>query len=73
MINQIWNNLTYYFRCFKTNNQPDYIKCMYISTYNDNDNDNDNDNLKDGLGMELECGKLHPSQFPTYSFVMSRD
>ena len=77
MINQIWNNVTYYFRCFKKNNKPDYIKCMYTSTYNDNsDNDNsdsDNDNVKDALGIELECGKINPSQFPTYSFVMSRD
>ena len=77
MINQIWNNVTYYFRCFKKNNKPDYIKFMYTSTYNDNsDNDNsdtDNDNVKDALGIELECGKINPSQFPTYSFVMSRD
>ena len=82
MINQIWNNVTYYFRCFKKNNKPDYIKCMYTSTYKDNsyndnsDNDNsdsDNDNVKDALGIELECGKINPSQFPTYSFVMSRD
>ncbi len=81
MINQIWHNVTYYFRCFKKNNKPDYIKCMYTSTYNDNsdnDNDNDNDNsnndnVKDSLGVELECGKIHPSQFPTFAFVMSRD
>jgi hypothetical protein len=54
---------------------------MYTSTYNDNsdnDNDNDNDNsnndnVKDSLGVELECGKIHPSQFPTFAFVMSRD
>ena len=52
---------------------------MYTSTYNDNsDNDNDNDNsnndnVKDALGVELECGKIHTSQFPTYVFVMSRD
>ena len=70
MINQIWHNVTYYFRCFKKNNKPDYIKCMYTSTYNDN---SDNDNLKDALGVELECGKIHPSQFPTFAFVMSRD
>jgi len=44
---------------------------MYTSTYNDNDNDNDNE--KDDLGMELEYGKIHPSQFPTVAFVMSRD
>jgi hypothetical protein len=67
MINHIWNNITYYFQCFKKNNQPDYINCMYTSTYNDNDN------IKDDLGMELEYGKIHPSQFPTVAFVMSRD
>ena len=57
------------------NNQPDYIKCMYTSTYNDSsDNDSsDNDSEKDDLDMELECGKIHTSQFPTYVFVMSRD
>jgi hypothetical protein len=68
MINHIWNNITYYFRCFKKNNQPEYIKCMYTSTYNDN-----SDSDKDDLDMELECGKIHTSQFPTYVFVMSRD
>ena len=75
MINQIWTNINYYFRCFKKNAEPDYIKCMYISTYNDNSDDDNNDDNNDNvnIGMELEYGRMHPSQIPTYAFVMSRD
>ena len=69
MINQIWTNITYYFRCFIKNKEPDYIKCMYNSTYNDNSDDDENVNID----MELEYGRMHPSQIPTYAFVMSRD
>ena len=75
MINQIWTNINYYFRCFTKNKEPDYIKCMYISTYNDNSDDDNNDDNNDNvnIGMELEYGRMHPSQIPTYAFVMSRD
>jgi hypothetical protein len=74
MINQLWNNVTYYFRCFNKNNKPDYIKCMYNSTYNDeNDDDDENDDENETIGMELEYGRIHPSQFPTFACVMSRD
>jgi len=72
MINQLWKNVIYYFRCFKKNTQPEYIKSMYNSTYNDN-SDDENENENETIGMELEYGRIDPSQIPTYTFVMSRD